>query len=326
MAPEDMELSCTNDVDRQQRRRRLIRMSDLLAKNGVPSFHGQEFAAREEATKIMEMIRERNKSKEINIVVECLVGFVRDTIQHMIKMYEPTMLVVGTRGHSKVKGFLLGSISRYCLHYSPIPVIVVRPASKLVKSKNKSKGIFRRRTSFQVDAEEIRDTQPQLFYSSPVSRQTSRSSSDTNDTISKVTMEELGRKDSRSPEPSYPYHQHHRHSLTAAEKASAAKKGSMPSIFSINPTSTLTPPTPSDSISSSLSYASAMLSSSPPANKPSPPPEGFIKMRKSVTSDGISGSYWSDKEKNADREKKSGNRGVFAKLSGSIFSGPRTRA
>ncbi|KAF9920376.1 hypothetical protein BGZ65_011313, partial [Modicella reniformis] len=129
-----------------------VELRDSLSKTGIPSFQGQEESARSGANKIMSAIREHNVSgREISIVVECMVGNVRDTIQYTIKMYQPDMLVVGTRGRSPVKGFLLGSVSRYCLHHSPVPVIVVRPERKLNKSKNKAKGIFRRRSSVQFD-------------------------------------------------------------------------------------------------------------------------------------------------------------------------------
>ncbi|KAF8938521.1 hypothetical protein EDD21DRAFT_368727 [Dissophora ornata] len=288
-----------------------MELRDSFAKSGVPSFQGQEIAARSEATKIMEMIREKNKSKEINIIVECLVGNVRDTIQHMIKMYEPAMLVVGTRGRSSVTGFLLGSVSRYCLHHSPIPVTVVRPASKLIKSKTKAKGIFRRRFSVQTDTEDEVDALPKMFYSSPLSRQTSRSS-DT--AIQTQAMEELERKESRSPEP-VPHH-HHQHTATAAAKASAAKRSTLFPATSTpsSASSAFVPPSPAASIHSSLSYASALLSSSPPDNKPPPPPEGMIKLRKSITTDGTTGLSASDK--------KAGSRISFAKLSGSILLGP----
>ncbi|KAI1316208.1 hypothetical protein EDD11_010318 [Mortierella claussenii] len=301
-----------------------MELRDSFAKSGIPSFQGQEIAARSEATKIMDMIRESNKSKEINIIVECLVGNVRDTIQHMIKMYEPAMLVVGTRGRNSMKGFLLGSVSRYCLNHSPIPVTVVRPASKLIKSKTKAKGIFRRRTSaVQLDpSEQDEDMQPQLFYSSPLSRQTSRTSLDPNDAhlATAATMAELERKDSRSPESQH-YHLHHRHVPTAAEKASAAKRSS---IFSATSQPALTPPSPAASIHSSLNYASALLSSSPPnSSKPPPPPEGMIKLTKSVTTDGTLGSHWSSGLGGGkDKEKKLSSRKSFAKLSGSILLGP----
>ncbi|KAG9322420.1 hypothetical protein KVV02_003746 [Mortierella alpina] len=303
-----------------------MELRDSFAKYGVPSFQGQERAARTEALKIMDMIREKNKSKEINIVVECLVGNIRDSIQHLIKMYEPAMLVVGTRGRNTVKGFLLGSVSRYCLNHSPVPVTVVRPASKLIKSKNKTKGIFRRRTSvMQLDASpEEEDSQPQLFYSSPLSRQTSRSSLDpttaesiiTSATASARNSAEMDRKRTRSPEPLLlppaP--------ITAAAKASAAKR---PSIFSAATTSSFTPPSPAASITSSLSYASALLSDDAQPTTPSTghsktplSPEGMIKLSKSLTSDGTMST-----ESSSSNKKVSGRRS-FGKLSGAILLGP----
>jgi len=49
------------------------------------------------------------------------------------------MLVVGTRGRSLsgFQGLMPGSVSKYCLQYSPVPVIVVRPSSKRDKKKRK---------------------------------------------------------------------------------------------------------------------------------------------------------------------------------------------
>ncbi|RUS28694.1 hypothetical protein BC938DRAFT_481559 [Jimgerdemannia flammicorona] len=97
----------------------------------------QEQQAREDAQKVMEGIMMKNEDKQISIVVEFVVGKVQATIQHMIAMYQPSMLVVGTRGRSPVKGFLLGSVSRYCLQHSPVPVTVVRPENRGQKYKDK---------------------------------------------------------------------------------------------------------------------------------------------------------------------------------------------
>lgn len=49
------------------------------------------------------------------------------------------MLIVGTRGRSLggMQGLLPGSVSKYCLQQSPIPVIVVRPSTKREKKKKK---------------------------------------------------------------------------------------------------------------------------------------------------------------------------------------------
>lgn len=53
----------------------------------------------------------------------------------MISMYQPSLLIVGTRGLSEFKGMLLNSVSKYCLQHSPVPVAVVRPEDKVKKSK-----------------------------------------------------------------------------------------------------------------------------------------------------------------------------------------------
>lgn len=49
------------------------------------------------------------------------------------------MLVVGTRGRNLggMQGLLPGSVSKYCLQHSPVPVIVVRPTAKRLKKKQK---------------------------------------------------------------------------------------------------------------------------------------------------------------------------------------------
>lgn len=54
------------------------------------------------------------------------------------------MLIVGTKGrsHDGVQGFLVNrsSFSKYCLQYSPVPVVVVRPTEKREKKKLKRIG------------------------------------------------------------------------------------------------------------------------------------------------------------------------------------------
>lgn len=60
------------------------------------------------------------------------------------------MLIVGTRGRSL--GGLQGlvntrnSFSKYCLQYSPVPVVVVRPTEKREKKKNKRQNDSERQT------------------------------------------------------------------------------------------------------------------------------------------------------------------------------------
>ncbi|PBP16951.1 universal stress protein [Diplocarpon rosae] len=96
----------------------------------------------EEAKKLMERIQTRNdEHRAISIVLEYAVGKVHAVFQKMIQLYEPAMLVVGTRGRS-LGGFqglmnMSNSFSKWCLQYSPIPVVVVRPTEKRAKKKKK---------------------------------------------------------------------------------------------------------------------------------------------------------------------------------------------
>ncbi|KAI9470997.1 MAG: hypothetical protein EXX96DRAFT_586471 [Benjaminiella poitrasii] len=94
--------------------------------------------SRENANQVMEKImKTTGTEKKISVIIEFVIGKVQDTIQHMIAMYQPSLLIVGTRGLSEFKGMLLGSISKYCLQHSPVPVAVVRPEDKAKKSSGK---------------------------------------------------------------------------------------------------------------------------------------------------------------------------------------------
>lgn len=138
----------------------------------------QERLYRKEARKLLDQIIDKNEDeKAISIILEFAVGKVHETIQRMVRqplpspalpsppfplppplpspppprpplrpnicrqihIYEPVILIVGTRGRSLggLQGLLPGSVSKYCLQHSPVPVIVVRPSSKRDKKKAK---------------------------------------------------------------------------------------------------------------------------------------------------------------------------------------------
>ncbi|KAI1619039.1 hypothetical protein EDD37DRAFT_296433 [Exophiala viscosa] len=94
-----------------------------------------------EAQKLLDSVIKKNSTEEkaISIIMELAVGKVQDIFQRMIQLYEPAVLVVGTRGRNLggMQGLLPGSVSKYCLQHSPVPVIVVRPTSKRMKKKMK---------------------------------------------------------------------------------------------------------------------------------------------------------------------------------------------
>jgi hypothetical protein len=69
-----------------------------------------------------------------------------------IALYEPACLIVGTRGRSLggIQGLLPGSVSKYCLQNSPVPVIVVRPSAKREKKKRKRRADPTRRSYMDI--------------------------------------------------------------------------------------------------------------------------------------------------------------------------------
>ncbi|PGH27084.1 hypothetical protein AJ80_01270 [Polytolypa hystricis UAMH7299] len=114
----------------------------------------EEKKYRLEAEKLLDQIIAKNSQDEkaISIVMELAVGKVQEIIQRMIQIYEPAVLIVGTRGRSLggMQALLPGSVSKYCLQQSPIPVIVVRPSSKREKKKQKRLADPSRRSYNQI--------------------------------------------------------------------------------------------------------------------------------------------------------------------------------
>lgn len=119
-----------------------LRVVEKDSREAVKWSGGQgEKGYRQEAERFMEQIEKKNtEDRAISLVLEFAIGKVQEAFQKMIKLYEPAMLIVGTKGRSLTgyQGLLSsGSVSKYCLQYSPVPVIVVRPSSKRESKKRK---------------------------------------------------------------------------------------------------------------------------------------------------------------------------------------------
>ncbi|KOS16767.1 Universal stress protein A family protein [Escovopsis weberi] len=96
----------------------------------------------EDAQRVMQGILEKNgANRAISFILEYAMGKLHATFQKLIQMYQPAMLIVGTRGRSLggIQGLVntRNSFSKYCLQYSPVPVVVVRPTEKRIKKKVK---------------------------------------------------------------------------------------------------------------------------------------------------------------------------------------------
>jgi nucleotide-binding universal stress UspA family protein len=91
--------------------------------------------------------------------LEYIPGKITDSLDRLIALYRPDSVVVGTRGRKYDSSTLqtgvvsencslyrawqnigkgtMGSVSRYCLSHSPVPIIVVRPERKVKKAIEK---------------------------------------------------------------------------------------------------------------------------------------------------------------------------------------------
>ncbi|KAL4913288.1 hypothetical protein BDW62DRAFT_168006 [Aspergillus aurantiobrunneus] len=170
-----------------------------------------------EAERLFEQVIQKNSQNEkaISLVLELAVGKVQEIIQRMIKIYEPAVLVVGTRGKnlSGVQGLLPGSVSKYCLQRSPIPVIVVRPSPKREKKKKKRLADPNRRSYNHIL--ELSERQGSHIFSAPSSR---------NSSVSKLPDEEAAVAAALGLPQNYTTS---RSSLSASERSSVSHDGPM---------------------------------------------------------------------------------------------------
>ncbi|KAI8976945.1 hypothetical protein BDB01DRAFT_727197 [Pilobolus umbonatus] len=67
---------------------------------------------------------------DIDLITYTICGRVKEALTKLIWELPITMIVCGSRGRSTVKGLLMGSISTYLVHNSPVPVTVIRPEKK----------------------------------------------------------------------------------------------------------------------------------------------------------------------------------------------------
>ncbi|KAF8626091.1 hypothetical protein AX15_005086 [Amanita polypyramis BW_CC] len=111
---------------------------------------------RGEARELMKYVQEKSveydPQRKLSLILEYIAGKITDSLDRLIALYRPDSVVVGTRGRrwqAMGIGIGIGSISRYCLSHSPVPVIVVRPERKTRKAMEKRKADPKRGQHFE---------------------------------------------------------------------------------------------------------------------------------------------------------------------------------
>lgn len=68
-----------------------------------------------------------NEGLKSETTIEVLDGPIGKTICNAAASANADLVFVGCRGQGRLRGMMLGSASQYCLRYSPVPVLTVRP-------------------------------------------------------------------------------------------------------------------------------------------------------------------------------------------------------
>ncbi|KAK7450608.1 hypothetical protein VKT23_012918 [Stygiomarasmius scandens] len=109
---------------------------------------------RDQARALMAYVQSKSVSvdpdRKLSIILEYIPGKVTETLDRLIALYRPDSVIVGTRGRKawQIGKGAMGSVSRYSLTHSPVPIIVVRPERKVNKAKEKRRADPKRGTHF----------------------------------------------------------------------------------------------------------------------------------------------------------------------------------
>ncbi|KAJ7023372.1 hypothetical protein C8F04DRAFT_1134597 [Mycena alexandri] len=140
---------------------------ELIVCRGINEevFEKDHDSVREEARQLMREIQEKSveydPERKLSLILEFIPGRITNTIDRLIALYRPDSVVVGTRGKKAWQGMTMmgkggiGSVSKYCLTHSPVPIIVVRPERKVKKAIEKRRADPKRGTHFDTDGDRL---------------------------------------------------------------------------------------------------------------------------------------------------------------------------
>ncbi|KAJ7730066.1 hypothetical protein DFH07DRAFT_871300 [Mycena maculata] len=142
---------------------------ELIVCRGIDEdvFEKDHDCVRDEARQLMREIQEKSveydPDRKLSLILEFIPGRITATLDRLIALYRPDSVVVGTRGKKAWQGMAMmgvgkggiGSVSKYCLTHSPVPIIVVRPERKVKKAVEKRRADPKRGTHFGEEGDRI---------------------------------------------------------------------------------------------------------------------------------------------------------------------------
>jgi nucleotide-binding universal stress UspA family protein len=90
----------------------------------TPAINGLIAETRADAQAVMSRARDR-VPEDIPVTTILTDQPIRAAMVHQIEVGRHDLVVMGSRGRGAVRSALLGSVSHYVLHHSPVPVLIV---------------------------------------------------------------------------------------------------------------------------------------------------------------------------------------------------------
>ena len=100
-----------------------VREREVMGRGGFPA-EEDSAEAKEPVTSAEEMLTQAGV-KVHGEIVETLHGHVAEQILRLAKLYDASIIVMGTRGHNELESLLIGSNAHKVLHHTDRPVLVV---------------------------------------------------------------------------------------------------------------------------------------------------------------------------------------------------------
>ena len=129
----DAEQALTQAIDLAESEHARLTLFSAVVKPPAPAYFGgggsvAATLARDAETETERILREAVLLVPAGVSVSTVQSGepVRQALIHQIETGHHDLVVMGSRGRGALRSVLLGSVSHYALHHSPVPVLIVR--------------------------------------------------------------------------------------------------------------------------------------------------------------------------------------------------------
>lgn len=100
--------------------------ASLLRKRAAAMMEEYKNILEEEAREIVADVAARLKAEGLSVTAVVVEGAAADSILRVSEESKPDVIVMGSRGEGGFANMLLGGVAEHVIHYSKVPVLVVK--------------------------------------------------------------------------------------------------------------------------------------------------------------------------------------------------------